>query len=312
MHPALGKKIETQLDEYLWHIKFERNLSSATVNAYEQDLRQFLGYVAKRGKLSLKRIDREDVVAFLEVRQGEGHSARTRARQVSSIRRFFLYLLAEDVVSNNPVELLEPLKLPFRFPTVLSEEEILRLLETPDLNKPEGVRDRALLELMYAAGTRVSEACNLSLDALHLGEGLVLLEGKGRKQRLVPVASGAIGWLETYLSSTRTALLKRASRLYPESRTRVFVSRRGKGLSRQAVWKLIRKYSLQAGLKEDVHPHVLRHCFATHLLVNGADLRVVQALLGHADISTTEIYTHLSREDLRRTYLAFHPRARSK
>jgi len=236
-------------------------------------------------------------------------SPGTRARQLSSIRRFFIYLLGEGAVAENPTELIDPMKLPFRYPTVLTQEEVGRLVETPDPADPLGLRDRAMLEFMYATGSRVSEVCSLDLDALHLPERLVLITGKGGKQRFVPFASEAAQWLELYLARGRARLLASASRSFPEARTRVFVSRRGRGLTRQAVWKLVGKYALAAGLVEDVHPHVLRHCFATHLLLNGADLRVVQALLGHADISTTEVYTHLTREDLRRAYRAHHPRA---
>lgn len=312
MPPARSRfpaRAHEDLDDFLYHLRFERNLSAATVVAYESDLVQFLAFTYGDLKRSLRRVVRADVVSFLEMRLREGSAERTRARQLSAIRRFYLYLLAEDKVKSNPTDLMEPLKLPFKYPTVLSEEEIVRLLEAPDLTRPEGVRDRALLEFMYATGVRVSEACGLTLETMHLGERVVMVRGKGDKERLVPLASTAAQWLEAYLEGPRARLLKSASRLYPDARSVVFVSRRGKGLTRQAVWKLTRKYALVAGLAEDVHPHVLRHCFATHLLVRGADLRVVQALLGHADISTTEIYTHLSRSDLRRSYQRHHPRA---
>jgi integrase/recombinase XerD len=312
MPPArsnIPARAQADLDDFLHHLRFERNLSAATVIAYESDVVQFLAFTYGHLKRSLKRVARADVVSFLERRMRDGCAERTRARQLSAIRRFYLYLLGEEKVSSNPTELMEPLRLPFKYPTVLSEEEIVRLLEVPNLESPEGVRDRALLEFMYATGVRVSEACGLTLEAMHLGDRLVLVRGKGDKERLIPLASTAAEWLEAYLEGPRARLLKSASRLYPDARSVVFVSRRGKGLTRQAVWKLIRKYALAAGLSEDVHPHVLRHCFATHLLVRGADLRVVQALLGHADISTTEIYTHLSREDLRRSYGKYHPRA---
>jgi integrase/recombinase XerD len=306
---TLPKTTQQMLDDFLWHVRFERNLRPATVVAYEQDLRQFLEFVHGSLKTTVRRVTRDGVVAFLERRLDEGVAVRTRARQLSSIRRFYLYLLEEGKVEVSPTELIEPMRLPFRYPTVLSVEEVERLLEAPDVATPEGIRDRALLEFMYASGVRVSELCTLDLEALYLGDGLVRVEGKGGKQRMVPLASSAVGWLEHYLDRTRGLLLSRASRSHAEARRRVFVSRRGKGLTRQAVWKLIRKYAELADLRADVHPHVLRHCFATHLLIGGADLRIVQALLGHSDISTTEIYTHLSREDLREAYGRFHPRA---
>ena len=306
----LGRRNQELLEQFLWHLRFERNLSAATIVAYEQDLVQFMLFMAKELKKPIVKTDRLDVVEFLEQRMVDGVGVRTRARQLSAIRRLFMYLLFEGRIGANPTELIEPMKLPFRYPTVLTVEEITRLLEAPDTQtSPEGLRDRTLLEFMYATGVRVSEACNLNLEALNLGDRIVLVQGKGGKQRLVPLASTASDWLELYLGSVRQRLLQSASRLYPDARVRVFVSRRGKGLTRQAVWKLVRKYAEQADIKEDVHPHVLRHCFATHLLLNGADLRVVQALLGHADIATTEIYTHLSRDDLKRAFRKYHPRA---
>lgn len=297
------------VDEFLEYLRFERNLSVNTILAYEADLLQFLSVLHERFGKELGSARREDVVGFLEVRLKDGAVVRTRARQLSTLRRLFQYLVTEGRLPVDPTELIEPMKLPFRYPSVLTMEEVARLVEAPDRESPEGLRDRTLLEVMYAAGLRVSEACGLNLDCLYLTERFVRVEGKGSKQRLVPLTSAAVQWLELYLDGVRQRLLSRAARLHPESRQRVFVSRRGKGLTRQAVWKLIRQYALAAGLKDDVHPHMLRHCFATHLLFNGADLRVVQALLGHSDISTTEIYTHLTREDLRDAFRAFHPRA---
>lgn len=277
------------------------------MNAYEQDLRQFLESTpAGEG---VGRLVRADVVSFLDARMAAGAAEATRARQLSSIRRFFTFLHQQSVVTANPTELIEALRLPFRLPTILAQEEIVRLLEAPSKETPEGIRDRAILEFMYAAGARVSETVGLKLANVYLAERLVLVEGKGRKQRMVPLAGAAARKLEFYLENTRSRLLRSASRPYPDARTVVFVSRRGKGLTRQGVWKLLKKYSAKAGLTDEVHPHMLRHCFATHMLVNGADLRVVQVLLGHENITTTEVYTHLSREDLRAAYKKHHPRA---
>ncbi len=308
----LGRGTQQLLDDFLWHVRFERNLRPATIVAYEQDLLQFLNFLAQRGGGSPRRANRTAIVSFLERRMDEGVAVSTRARNLSSIRRFYRYLLEEGKVAQDPTDLIESMKLPFKIPSVLSEEEVAALLDVPDTNSLEGRRDRALLEFMYASGVRVSEACNLDLDALYLEDGLVRVVGKGDKERLVPLATSAVERMELYLERTRGDLLKCASRGYAEARHRVFVSRRGKGLTRQGVWKLIRKYAEAANLHVDVHPHMLRHCFATHLLINGADLRVVQALLGHSDIGTTEIYTHLNRGDLRRSYLSHHPRARQR
>jgi integrase/recombinase XerD len=296
------------LDRFLLHLRFERNLSSGTIIAYDHDLRQFLAFLRGRGVRGVRSARRDDLVGFLETRLEEGMAVRTRARQLSALRRFFSYLVDEEEIAQNPTELIDPMRLPLVLPEVLTEEEVVRIIEAPSGEGPEEVRDRALLELMYATGLRVSEVCGLQLSRLHLAERMVLVEGKGRRERLVPIASKAAEWLEFYLDTSRQFLLSRAAGLAPGVRNLVFVSRRGRGLTRQAVWKLLRKYAQRADVHEPVHPHTLRHCFATHLLQRGADLRVVQVLLGHADIGTTEIYTHLSREDLRRTYRECHPR----
>lgn len=301
------------LDDFLEYLRFERNLSPATIMSYESDLVQFLSFLKNKVGHSYRNARRGDIIAFLQERMNAGAAASTRARQLSAIRRFYRYLGEEKILDEeaNPTELIESVKIPFHYPTVLTVEEVIRLIEKPNVKVPEGIRDRALLELMYASGARVSEVCSLELSSLFLGEGLVKLKGKGSKERLVPLVKPAVDWLEHYLSGTRVRLLQSASRIYPESRNLVFVSRQGRGLTRQGVWKLIKKYALEANI-DDVHPHVLRHCFATHLLINGADLRIVQALLGHADIATTQVYTHLSRRDLLDSWRKHHPRAVNK
>jgi len=309
-HGDLTRASSSALDEFTQYLRFERNLSPATVVSYETDLVQYLSFLREELGRNYRSARRRDVIAFLERRMDGGAAPSTRARQLSAIRRFYRFLGEEKILDDetDPTELIESVKLPFHYPTVLTVEEVTRLIEKPDKDTPEGVRDRALLEFMYASGARVSEVCTLDLQSLYLGEGLVKLRGKGSKERLVPLVEPAVDWLEFYLSAPRATLLRSASRLYPDSRNRVFVSRQGRGLTRQAVWKLIKKYALLANI-DDVHPHVLRHCFATHLLVNGADLRIVQALLGHADIATTQIYTHLSRRDLLDSWRKHHPRA---
>lgn len=309
MTKDLTRLSQDLLDDFLWHLRFERNLTPNTVLAYEADLRQFIDFLKdSRGK-GTRQAQRDDIVAFLERRIDEGTAVRTRARQISALRRFYGRLVTEGHVDSDPTELLDPMKMPFVLPTVLAEEETISLVEQPKIETPEGLRDRCMLEFMYASGARVSEVCNLALGQLQLGEGLVLIEGKGRKQRVVPLTRQAVEWLEFYLGRARPALLAAASRGHADSRTIVFVSRLGKRLTRQGIWKLVKKYAMEAGLHEDVHPHVLRHCFATHLLLRGADLRVIQVLLGHANISTTEIYTHLDKQHLRNAYDQYHPRA---
>lgn len=309
MSKDLTRLSENLLDDFLWYLRFDRNLTPNTVIAYDMDLRQFIDFLKEARGKGVRQCDRDDIVAFLERRLDEGIAVRTRARQVCALRRFYARLLDEGEVESNPTELLDPMKLPFVLPTVLTEEEVVRLIEQPDLETLEGLRDRCLLEFMYASGVRVSEACNLTLTQLQLGEGLVLVEGKGRKQRVVPLTHQAVEWFEAYLGRGRGQLLAAASRGHADARSIVFVSRLGKRLTRQGVWKLVHKYAQDAGLRDDVHPHVLRHCFATHLLLRGADLRVIQVLLGHSNIATTEIYTHMDKQHLRDAYDSFHPRA---
>ena len=304
----LTRLSESLLDDFLWFLRFERNLTPNTVMAYEADLRQFVSFLKETRGRGARQCQRDDIVAFLELRMDKGTSVRTRARQLSALRRFYKRLLDEGEVEVDPTELLDPMKMPFVLPTVLTEEEVVRLIEKPDVQTPEGLRDRCILEFMYATGVRVTELCNLSLPQLQMGEQFAIIEGKGRKQRVVPITGEAIAWLEAYLGNARPKLLAAARRHHPDARAIVFVSRLGKRLTRQGVWKLVRKYSDEAGIREDVHPHVLRHCFATHLLLRGADLRVIQALLGHSNIATTEIYTHLDKKQLRDAYDSFHPR----
>lgn len=304
----LDPEVRKELDDFLWHIRFERNLSANTVLAYELDLVQLFLFLEESGISDLAAVHRDDIVLFLGQRMEEGTTLRTRARQLSAIRRFFRYRVNEGRTETDPTELIDPMRLPFHLPAVLTPEEVIRLVEAPDTNTLEGIRDRALLEFMYATGVRVSEATGLLLNQLHLGEGFVVVEGKGRKQRLIPFYAKSGEWLEFYLSRTRAELLSKASRLSPSARTHVFVTRRGGALTRMAVWKIIRRYAEKANIRDDLHPHVLRHCFATHLLINGADLRVVQMLLGHSSITTTEIYTHLDKATLKRDHRRFHPR----
>ena len=298
------------VDEYLFYIRFVLNLSKATINAYEGDLTRFLGWARSNGRVGVRGVRRQHILDFQAHRaDDQAVSARTRARELSSIRSFYRHLVETGVVEDNPAQLVDSVKLPFKLPRVLREDEVAHLVESPSPDTSEGLRDRAILEFMYATGVRVSELCNLSLTNLRIPERSVTVDGKGGKQRVVPLTHSACDSLDSYLKQARGALLRSATRVHPEARTRVFVSRRGKGLTRQAVWKLIRKYSLQVGLSADVHPHMLRHCFATHLLVHGADLRVVQMLLGHGSIATTEIYTHLDRTALQRSYDRCHPRS---
>ncbi len=290
------------LDRYLDHLRVERGLSASTLEAYAHDLGRFCAYLGPRVK-QVKTLKTADVAGFLlMLSQQQGLSARSQARTLSALRGFFRFLVAERVLSEDPALLIEAPKLGRKLPGVLSVEEVARLLSAPDQRKPLGLRDATMLYTMYAAGLRVSELVTLRLSALQLESGYLRADGKGGKQRLIPLGIPARELLGRYLSELRPRWAK------PEENA-VFVTSRGKRMTRIAWWYRIRHHLRSAGIHREVSPHTLRHSFATHLLENGADLRVVQTLLGHADITTTQIYTHLRADHLRQMHTRHHPRA---
>jgi len=287
---------------YLDHLGLERGLSPNTLTAYRQDLarlRRSLGTTR-----CIEETRREDILTVVQRMRVEGRSPRSVARWVAAVRGFFGHLVAERVVGEDPTAHVDAPRIWRTLPKVLTAQEVEALLEAPSrLGDARGLRDAAILEVLYATGLRVSELARLHLGDLHLDAGYVRCWGKGSKERVVPLGGEADATLQRYLAEGRPSLL--AGR-----RTDVlFVNERGAGLTRQGVWKLIKRYGSKAGIERSLSPHVVRHSFATHLLENGADLRAVQLLLGHADISTTQIYTHVNRERLRRLYENFHPRA---
>lgn len=285
---------------YLDHCRIEKGLSFNTIEAYRSDLLRFAGFWRGTGQGAPNA---RLVGQYLEwLRQG-GLDSRSAARHLSALRGFFRFLVREGMLSRDPTEGLKSPHAWRRLPHCLSLEEVERLLEAPDSVTPTGLRDRAMLQLLYASGLRVSELCQLQLSDVNHEVGVVRILGKGNKQRLTPVGRAALEALRAYLEHGRGRLLKRRSSPY------LFVSARGTPLTRQAVWKLLAKYSLRAGLGRRVWPHAVRHSFATHLLEGGADLRSVQLMLGHADISTTQVYTHVMRSRLRQTLDEHHPRA---
>ncbi len=293
-----------EIQRFLDYLRTERGYSEHTVQAYARDLALFQEFF--RRKRSLKRpedLSVRHLLNFLSHLQKQGYAASSRARLVSTLRSFFRYLVEEEGATANPAELLETPKKGERLPEVLTYPEVLRLLETPDTGTLLGLRDRAMLEFLYATGARVSEMLGLRLSDLDLRRGLVRLRGKGRKVRLVPLGEEARTWLERYLREVRPQLARRPAR------DLVFVNARGGPLSRTGFWKILRNTALRAGLGKRVYPHILRHSFATHLLSNGCNLRVLQELLGHASISTTEVYTHLSIQHLKEVFQRYHPRA---
>lgn len=278
-------------------------MADNTIQSYGNDLKQLLAFLKAAAITDFNQVTRENILDFLQKKMERTNSPRTVTRMVTSLRKFFQYLLEEEVIKTDPMLLIDTPKAKQPLPAVLSEAEINQLLKIPDVNQPLGIRDRAILEVMYATGLRVSELVNLKLADLHLELGLIQTLGKGQKERIIPIGSQAIKWLEKYLQTVRPQLLKQQTSSY------VFLNFHGKRMTRQGIWKNLKQIVKQAGIKKDVTPHTLRHSFATHILENGADLRVVQELLGHADISTTQIYTHLSKKKLQGIYNRFHPRA---
>jgi len=287
--------------EYLAHLAVERNLSPRTVDAYARDLRGLAVWL-DRQNLSLAQVERATLRTYIGARRDGGLSARSAARLLSSLRGFFMFLVRQEALLSDPTAELRSPSLWHTVPEVLSAEEVEALLAAPDLAKPTGLRNRAMLETLYATGLRVSELIGLLSDEVRLDPGFVRVIGKGRKERIVPLGHSAIGWIKRYLAEARPAL-DRARR--PE----LFVNYRGDPLTRQGFWKILRACGAKAGIRSHLSPHVLRHSFATHLLEHGADLRAVQMMLGHASLTTTEIYTHVARERLRRLYDEKHPRA---
>jgi len=295
--------MDSLVDSYLHYLVVEKGLSRNTIESYGRDLRVFLDFVEGRGIRSFRQVTRGDVLAFLKELQGRGLSVRSVSRALISLRGLFRFLLLEGHLEEDPVEEMEVPRPPRSLPHVLSLQEVERILEAPDPGTPLGVRDRAMLELLYATGMRVSELAGLAPEGVDIQVGFVRVKGKGDKERVIPIGEVARERLDIYLREGRPRLLKGRESPY------LFVNRQGRGLSRQGIWKLIKRYALQAGVLTPITPHTLRHSFATHLLERGADLRFVQVMLGHADIGTTQIYTHLNQEYLRKIYQQYHPRA---
>jgi integrase/recombinase XerD len=288
------------IDAYLDHLRVERGLGRLTIEAYASDLARYVRELDRQGRTPANA-DAGAISGVLVALTQTGIAARSQARFLSSLRGFYKYLLTERLLKLSPMAVVESPRLSRKLPNLLSEAEVLRLLATPDLAQPRGVRDAAMLHTLYAAGLRVSELVQLGLGDIDLAGGLLAAFGKGRKRRLVPLGEFAQESLARYMRDVRGLWAHAAE-------VRLFVTRRGTGMTRQAFWKNIKSYARAAGIQKDVSPHMLRHSFATHLLAHGADLRVVQTLLGHADISTTQIYTHVSSEHLRRMHERYHPR----
>lgn len=294
------------LIEYIHYLQIERGLSPNTLAAYERDLTRYKRFIKEISLTSWEQVERHHIVQFLALLKGENKSAATISRVISSIRSFHQFLVNDQIVTTDVSLHIELPKQGRTLPDVLSIEEIEKLLNISG-EKPLIVRNRAMLELLYATGLRVSELIDLDMNDIHLTMGFVRCIGKGNKERIVPIGTLAIEAMEHYVEYARPILVHRN-----KTETKFFVNHHGRSLSRQGFWKLLKKLALDAGLTKTITPHTLRHSFATHLLENGADLRSVQEMLGHADISTTQIYTHVSRSRLSDTYNQYHPRAQKR
>lgn len=290
------------LDQFLHYLVVEKGLSKKTIEAYSHDLNRWMEFLKEKDIDDVLKAGKSDVKAFLLTLRHQKLSNKTVVRNLAAIRTFFRFLNQEGMLEANPVEQLESPKIAMNLPEILSLKEVEQLLEQPNVQTPLGVRDRAMLEMLYATGMRVSELVNLPMNQINLEGGYVLLYGKGSKERVVPLGMEAIKWVTFYLKTVRANLTKGRESPF------LFVNRSGKGMSRQLFWKNIKAYGRKAGIRKKVTPHLLRHSFASHLLARGADLRSVQMMLGHADISTTQIYTHVTGERLKKVHQKHHPR----
>lgn len=298
-------ELSTAISSFLMHVKVEKGLSANTHSAYRTDLAKFEEFAKKR-KLELKTIGRDDLVDFLASLYRQKLESKTVARHLVTLRNFFRYSQVQELIAEDPATNLESPKIRRSLPGYLRLEEVERLLEQPDEKQPLGLRDRAMLEVLYSTGLRVSELVGLRVTDLDAKVGCVRCIGKGDKERVVPVGRKALAIVERYLRDARPEIMRRAR---GSTGSFLFVNRRGARISRVGVWKILSSYGRRAGLRNALTPHMLRHSFATHLLERGADLRSVQLMLGHSDISTTQIYTHVVEERLKQIYKAHHPRA---
>nr|WP_317638245.1 site-specific tyrosine recombinase XerD [Lactobacillus xylocopicola] len=294
--------VET-VEDYLRYSQLERGLSNNTIAAYRQDLNTFLAFL-KRERLTTWPTKAVDIDAFLAGLSDQNKATSSISRMISSLRKFYQWLVRQNMQKLNPMLEIDSPKKDHRLPVALSEEEVTRLLDQPEISQKLGLRDRALLETLYATGIRVSELINLEFNDLHEDLRLVKVFGKGSKERLIPISDVALSWIKQYQVLVRDPLLLKVG----QNNDHIFLNNRGGSLTRQAVWQIIKRYCVQAGINKNVTPHTLRHTFATHLLENGADLRVVQEILGHSDISTTQIYTNLSQKHILEVYAKTHPR----
>lgn len=295
--------MELLIDHFMHFLSVEKGLAANTLESYQRDLFAYTDYLKSQDVTEIGASTRSHIISYLVILQKKGRATATLSRNLASIRAFYQFLVRDRHLDHDPSVHLETPKIEKRLPKVMSLEEVEALLEEPQQSQPSGLRDKAMLELLYATGIRVSELVNLNLGDSNLEMGFLKCMGKGSKERMIPLGKMAISVIRLYMESARPRLVKAGGE------SALFLNHLGKRMTRQGFWKIIKKYASQAGITADITPHTLRHSFATHLLENGADLRSVQEMLGHADISTTQIYTHVTRTRIKEVYSKTHPRA---
>ncbi len=300
-----SKVLARELKNFLNYLNIEKGLSQNTLSSYKTDLENFTLFLEEHQIFSFSKVATKNISDFLIVLDEIGLSVTTKSRYLSSIRGLFKYLLAESIIDKDVTEKIDLPKTRRKLPDILSVNEVFAIINAPDTNKLAGKRDRAILETMYACGLRVSELISLEIRNIIFDDEIIRVFGKGSKERLIPIGTEALNWISIYLQDVRPHFNK-----FSLGNDILFLNQRGKPLTRMGIWKILKFYTQLAGIEKQVHPHTFRHCFATHLLEGGADLRAVQEMLGHSDISTTQIYTHIDREYIKEVHKTFHPRSR--
>lgn len=305
MQNLQSKVLKRELQDFLNFENLEKGLSKNTLNSYKIDLSNFAIFLEQRGIYSFTKVTTQDIIDFLSFLDDLELSVTTKSRYLSSIRGLYKYLLSETIIDRDITEKIDLPKIRRKLPETLSIDEVFRIINAPDTNKLSGIRDRAILETMYACGLRVSELISLEIRNIIFDAEIIRVFGKGSKERLIPIGSEALKWIDKYIKDVRPYFNK-----FILKNDILFLNQRGNPLTRMGIWKIVQLYKEISGIEKYVHPHTFRHCFATHLLEGGADLRAVQEMLGHSDISTTQIYTHIDREYIKEVHKSFHPRAR--
>jgi len=295
--------MEQFVKEFISILRYEKNLSDNTAVSYQSDLKMFLEFLNRKEISDYNEITASTLSDFFYEQRKSSLSSTTTARYMTTLKKFFAFLEENKFIEKNPTAMIGKVKLARKLPSVLSFAEIEKILNAPNIEDSGGLRDKAILELFYSSGLRVSELINLKINDLYFEEEVVRVFGKGSKERIVPIGSSAIYWLREYLTKTRPLFEKK-----DKSSGIIFLNKRGTKLSRMSIWKIVDRYGKEAGLQKEIHPHLFRHSFATHLLEGGADLRAVQEMLGHSDISTTQIYTHVDRQYIKQIHKDHHPR----